>query len=430
MKRKGKVLSLMVIPFVAASLVGCGNSTSGNGNGTSGKATKQTLVVWTFFSQVKLLAQQFEKSHPNVDVEVKVFPGDQYETKLQTALQTGSNVPDVFDLERSYIGQFINTPYVANMSSMGANSLVKGMVPYVAALGEDKDGNVRAIADSSSPGGLMYRRAAAKKWLGTDDPDKISKMVNTWPKMIALGEKVYKESDGKVHLLDNTGSVSAIMEYNMEPWVSGTKLQIDPKWNNVLNTEREMKADNVEAELPGFSAGWGAALNDHSANGSAIMFGIPSWSTDSIDNTNNKAKGQYGVASAPVGYYEGGTYRAIYSKSPNQKLAYEFVKFDASQQWQTWNLKNTGNMPSDISVYKKEMNTYKLPEFGNQDLLKMYYNISMAIPARKPDEYSEEINSLFGNIVTQMLDQHKTNQWAFAQLKSQVKDEFPQLQVD
>lgn len=431
---KRNLLFLCALLLAAAvGLSGCSgsgsssNSQASQSNGNSKK--KQTLVVWTFFSQVKLLAKRFEKAHPNVTVKVKVFPGDQYKTKLQTALQTKTNIPDVFDLERGYISFFINTPYVANLSAMGADKLTKNMVPYVAALGKDNKGNIRAIADSSSPTGFWYHRAAAKKWLGTDDPQKVSQMVGSWDKVIKLAKKVKHESHGKVHLLDSAGSVFALEKYQTAPWVKNGKFQIDPKWNKVLNVMRTIRNDNLGAKLAGFSPGWGSALNNYSPNAKAIMFGLPSWASSSIDTKNNKAAGKFAVAKAPVGSYEGGTYRAIYSQSPNKKLAYEFVKFDASKKWQNYNLKHTGNMPSDTSVYKSNENSYSPPMFGNQKVLKMYYKISMNIPAKPAGKYREDINSTFGKIITDMLNNGKSNQWAYNQLKEKVKTQYPEVKV-
>ncbi|HEX6923482.1 MAG TPA: extracellular solute-binding protein [Bacillales bacterium] len=449
MKRK-LVLLLVLLLMVSAALAGCsgssggagtsegdGNSTNANSesaqdNGASsdtGKLKKQDLVVWTFFGQVETLAKRFEKEYPNVDVHVKVFPGDKYKTKLQTALQTRTNIPDVFDLERAYISYFINTPYVANLSEMGADKLVEDMVPYVAALGKDDEGNVRAVADSSSPTGFWYHRSGAKKWLGTDDPDKISDMISSWDKLIQLAEKVANKSNGKVHLIDSASSVFALEKYQMDFWVKDKKFQIDPKWDKVLNVMRKIREKELGAKLPGFSSGWGAAINNYSPDAPAIMYGLPSWATFVIDNENDKAAGKFGVAKPPVGSYVGGTYRAIYAKTPHKKAAYAFVKFDASEKWQNYNLKHTGNMPSLKSVYKENMDSYTPPLFGDQKVMKMYYDISMSIPAKKAGLYREDINGMFGSIVTEMLNKGESNQWAYQQLKSKVKEAYPEIEV-
>ncbi|MFB5189129.1 ABC transporter substrate-binding protein [Alicyclobacillus fastidiosus] len=431
MKIKNTMVCGMMATALVVGAVGCGQSQSTSGSNASGSdSSKQiTLTQWTYYAPAKLAAQAFEKEHPNIHINVKVFPGNDYETKLQTALSTGTDVPDIFDMDMGYIGQFINTPYLANLSSMGANQLVSGQIPYVAAGGKDSQGNVKAITDTSSPGGFWFRKAAAKKWLGTDDPNKVSQMVSSWPKIIQLGEKINKESGGKVHLLDTDGDVMAVEEYHMQHFVQNGKLVIDPGWTNVLDTMREIYQNNVEADLASFSPGWGSALNDHSQNGSAILFAAPSWAGFMINTKNNAANGQYGLAQAPEGYYEGGRYAAIYAKSPNEQAAYEFLKFLASDDWQKQNL-STGNMPANKSVYQKNMNTYTIPFYGDEKVLKPYYNISMNVPAQAPDAYNEDIISMFGKLATTMLSEKKSDQWVFDQLKQQVKQAYPEVQVN
>ncbi|MGV7801900.1 hypothetical protein PJN14_30455, partial [Mycobacterium kansasii] len=67
------------------------------------------------------------------------------------------------------------------------------------------DGKIRAVSDHSSPGGFWYLRETAQEYLGTDDPDEISGMVDSWDKIIQLGKQVYEASGGKVHLIANAG---------------------------------------------------------------------------------------------------------------------------------------------------------------------------------------------------------------------------------
>lgn len=415
--------------IVSFSTVGC-NPRQGNTNNTGAPKTTQkvNLVQWTYYGPAQLAATQFEKLHPNIHVTVKVFPGSDYETKLQAALSTNTQPPDIFDLDMGYIGKFINTPYVADLSKMGANALTKNMIPYVVAGGKMSNGDIGAVTDTSSPGGFWYNRKAAKKWLGTDDPVKVSNMVNSWSKISALGTRINKASGGKVHLLDFAGDVMAVEQYHMQNFVQNGKLVIDPKWSLALNQMRTLSKNGITAQLPTFGSGWGNALNDHSANPAAILFAVPSWAGFMLNSKT--ANGNYGIASAPQGYYEGGRYAAMYAQSPKKQAAYQFLQYLASDAWQTWNLKNTANMPSLKTVYQKNMNRYTYPWFGNQRILQMYYKISMDVPPQTQDEYNQDIISDMGGIASTMVAQNKTNQWAFQQLKAQVKAAYPNVQVD
>jgi multiple sugar transport system substrate-binding protein len=430
------LLLILTAILTMGLIVGCSNDSvngtkdQGNNEGAGTTKNEDTLsgkiTVWTFFSQVKDMAEQFMKKYPNVEVEVQVFPGDEYQTKLLTALQSGNNVPDIFDLERGYIGKFINSKYLADLSAMGGEDLVKDYVPYVQELGRDSKGTLRAISDHSSPGGLWYIKENAKKWLGTDDPEEISAMVDSWDKIIELGKKVYEESNGKVHLIDNYGSVNDVFAYNTEPWVKDGKLNIDPKWLEAYEIMEEIFTNKVDAKLPFMSAGWGNALND----GSVVFCLAPAWAQFMIDNDGGKAVNKYGVAKPPMGYYQGGTYRAIYEGSDNKELAYKFIEYIAGSEWQQWNLENNGNMPGLLTVYEDNLETFKSEVFGDQNILKPYYELVKSLPPVKADQYGEEILSKWRKISSEGIQNGQDIDEVLKRFKSEVKNTFPELEVE
>ncbi|MDR6882586.1 multiple sugar transport system substrate-binding protein [Bacillus sp. 3255] len=383
-----------------------------------------TLSLWTFFDGTKGIATAFEKKYPNVKVDVKVFPGDQYQIKLLSALQSGKDVPDVLDLERSYVGKFIESPFLMDLTSIGANDLVKGYIPYVSELGKSSDGKMKAISDQSSPGGFWYLKENAKKYLGTDDSAKISEMVNSYDKMIELGKKVAKDSDGKVHLIANSGDLFDIAGYNTQPFYLNGKLNIDPKWEQVYNSQKNIRANNVDAKLPFMSAGWGNALND----GSVVLTAMPAWATFMIGNKDNKAAGKYGVAKTPEGFYNGGTFRAIYSKTPNKEIAAEFIKFSAGSEWQSADLAARGNMPALQSVYESNSDKYTSPLTGDQKVLQPYYEMMKSMPVIKSDKYSDSILSLWRKVAGQGVTDNKSYADVVTAFQKEVKAAFPELQ--
>lgn len=435
------VAAVMILTLVLAACGGKNNNaaspspTAGNAASPTGSASpgasapaelKGNLVIWTFFDQVKEMAAKFHEKNPGVNVDVQMFPGDQYQTKLLAALQSGQNVPDIFDLERGYIGKFIDSKYLTDLSAMGGEDLVKDYIPYVQGLGRSSDGKVRAISDHSSPGGFWYIKENAKKYLGTDDPDQISAMVDSWDKIVDLGQKISKDSGGKVHLIQNAGDLFDIMAYNTEPWVKDGKLNIDPKWKDTYEIQKKIRAGDVDAKLPFMSGGWGNALND----GSVVLTSMPAWAGFMIDNKDDKAKGKFGVAKTPVGFYVGGTYRGIYDKSPNKELAYEFIKYISSPEWQEYNLGKTGNMPGNALVYEKNLDTFKSNFFGDQPILKAYFDTVKAMPALQADKYGEEILSKWRKTAGEGITNDKSYDDVVAAFKKEVKNTFPDVKVD
>ncbi|MBD2868788.1 ABC transporter substrate-binding protein [Paenibacillus arenilitoris] len=432
-----KWFSMMVaLVMVLTIAAGCGNNAGGNAGNEPAqtdtppadgpKELEGKLVVWTFFDQVKEMGAKFEEKHPGVKVEVNIFPGDQYQTKLLSAMQSGNNVPDVFDLERGYIGKFIDANFIADLSAMGIEEQLTDYIPYVRELGRAADGTIRAVSDHSSPGSFWYIRENAKKYLGTDDPDQISEMVGSWDKIIELGKKVYEQSGGKAYLMQNAGDVFDIAAYNTEPWVKDGKLNIDPKWKTYYETQQQIRANNVDAKLGFMSAGWGNALND----GTAVLSAMPAWATFMIDNKDDKAVGKFGVAKSPEGFYTGGTYRGIYEKSPNKELAYEFIKYIASPEWQEYNLGKTGNMPASGKVYQDNMDTFKVNLLGDQNPMKIYYELVNEMPGIAPDKYGEEVLSKWRKVAGQGITDNTSYDDVVASFKKEVKNAFPDIQVD
>ncbi|PAE42879.1 ABC transporter substrate-binding protein [Bacillus sp. 7884-1] len=420
---------LLASVLVLALFAGCSNSENTNASddkkGDSNKVEGK-LTIWTFFGQVEDMAKEFEKKYPDAEVEVKIFPGDQYQTKLLNVLQSGKGVPDIFDLEKAYIDKFINSKYAANLTDMGAEDLVKDYVPYVQALGRDSKGDVRAISDHSSPGGFWYIKENAKKYLGTDNPDEISVMVDSWDKIIELGKKVNKDSNGQVHLISHYGDVYNVEGNYAKPWVKDGKLTIDDSWKENYEIQKEIFNNDVDAKLEFFSAGWGNAIND----GSVVLNAMPAWAGFMVDNKNDAAKDKFGVAKTPKGFYMGGTYRSIYEKSENKELAYKFIEFIAGEEWQQHNLEATGNMPGLLTVYEKNLETFKTPMFGEQNILKPYYEMVKEIPGTKSDKYGEEVLSKWRKVAGQGIKDNADIDEVIKNFKKEVQNSFPELKVD
>ncbi|WJH34704.1 ABC transporter substrate-binding protein [Paenibacillus sp. CC-CFT747] len=402
------------------------NQPAATNNTNPAKKWEGKLTIWTFAGQVEDMKNKFMEKYPGVTVDLKIFPGDQYQMKLLAAMQTGQDAPDIFDLERGYIGKFIDAPFAADLSAMGAEELVKDYVPYVQAMGRDKSGKLKGISDHSSPGGFWYIKENAKKYLGTDDPAKISEMVNSWDKVLELGKKVSAESGGKVKLISHYSDIFGIEYYNMQPFVKDGALVIDPKWKDTYENQKKIREADVDAKLGFLSAGWTTALND----GGVVLVAMPAWAGNNVDNKDNKANDKYGVAKTPKGWYKGGTYRSIYEKSKNKELAYEFIKFIASSEWQSYNLEKTGNMPSSLKVYDENLTKTKSPFFGSQNILQPYYEMMKTIPAIQPDKYGEDVFSKFKKAANDGIANKETFEQVTANFKKEVKNAYPELKVE
>ena len=86
-------------------------------------------------------------------------------------------------------------------------------------MSRDGEGNVKGLSWQSTPGGFWYKKALAKEYLGTDDPQELYEMLSSWDKIVETGKQVYEKSGGKIALLDDVESVLQLYaSYKGQAW--------------------------------------------------------------------------------------------------------------------------------------------------------------------------------------------------------------------
>lgn len=99
---KKKLLSILLCTSMIASLaVGCGSNSKEEVSEGTDKSEKTKLTFWChenepWIKSYNVMAEKFEKEHPEYDVEVQSYPFKVYTEKIQTALTSkGEECPDI-----------------------------------------------------------------------------------------------------------------------------------------------------------------------------------------------------------------------------------------------------------------------------------------------------------------------------------------------
>ncbi|MEK3708325.1 extracellular solute-binding protein [Paenibacillus sp. FSL R7-0198] len=413
------------IVFVCAAMLLAGCQFS-----PSNQTKQQEITVWSFTDEAGYAIEKFEQKYPDIKVNFVNIPGNFYITKLKSALQTTSKAPDVFMIENANIRELIDVPYLENLSASpyNANELIQEQYAFVQANEQDSEGNVRAIGYQGTPGGIYYRRDLAKKYLGTDDPEKVGSQIDTWEKIFEIGEKVQQLSGNKVHALANWNAISN--SYDGIPWVKDGKLVIDPTYLEVLDLVREARERNVLAEYEDGSAGYAASMQ----KGEVMFYPGATWALQYTFKANAPdTEGMWGLAQGPSAFSAGGTYIAMYSKSDKKDLAWKFIEFyNFNHDFLSELAKEQDYFTSNMVVNDELASSLSSSYLGGQKHFEFFSEAAKRVPVYERTKYDATINNDIYKIVLQLYlnKDIQTKEEVVKRIKRDVTLRFPELEVD
>lgn len=375
---------------------------------------------WTYFDQTPYYVEAFQKENPNVKINLEIFGGEEYETKLMSAIQSGQNIPDLFDMDEASVGKFVDSPALSDLSTVVDSQTLNSIYPWALSLGKSKEGVLKGMPDNVSPVAFWYLRDAMTENLGTDDDKEISNMLNSRDAVIEKSKEVLENSNGEVYLLANVTEVVKIEAPQLPAFVNDGVFSIDSSYGDLLDYMRTLNDEGLVANLSSWSGEWAAAWND----GQVLVRIMPSWDffTDWDKNSGN-----VGVAAPYASAFEGGTYRAIYSGSEEQELVAEFLKFISSEEFQIANLNDNNQIPANMTISEK-LPDFSSEKFGGQNVLATYTDIVNNIPDVRTDKYYRKVLLVFQSNATQGIKNGLTNDEIFEAFKKEVKDLYPELQ--
>ena len=381
------------------------------------------ITYWSFTDYANNLVKEFNEVYPNVTIDLQVFGGDEYKTKILTALQSQDGVPDLFDLEEGYIYEFLDSDLIADLSYMNIDELTKDYYEFQRASMKDSNGNFKSLLFQSSPVAFWYLRDACEEWLGTSDPDEISVMLTDWDTIIAKGEEINEKSNGEVYLWPGMGEMVKVNAFSYDPLVRDGKLEITDDWMSLIDNMRKMYDSKANAELGAWSSEWAAAWNE----GKLLFRVMPSWDFFTDWETN---KGNVGVAAPFDASYEGGTGVCVYNNSDKKDLAALFLTYIASDDFQKVNMENYNQIPASKPVCDELAENFAAEDFGGQNLLATYSVICDKIAGITTAKYTRHTQNLFSKVESNGIKEGQDNDTIIENFKKELKDQYPEVIMD
>lgn len=389
-----------------------------------------TLEVWGWTTDPEYQIEAFEKAYPNVTVNYTMI-GTDYDTKMQTIVDNRTEGPDVFYADVKTVKNYIESDAWETLTDDPYNIDVSDSEDYTVKLGSDSDGNVKALSYQATPGGFWYKRDLAKKYLGTDDPDEISEMLSTTEGMLDVAEKLKEGSNGETHMFASYKDLWQFANYGMRSvaWVDGNKFQMDDYIPEFFDLAKTVRDNGYDAKIDTWSEAWYASCADDSVFG----YAEPTWGLQYVIQTGAPdSEGNWGLASMPAAYFNGGSYLGIYQESQNKELAAEYVKFVCTNKdFLAQYAKDKGDYTSLKSVNKEIADGgYEEPWCAGQNTFKFFSDQMDKINTDIVTKYDDTIGNLMLNNVDLYLNGQLDKDAAIAQFKDDVASNYRRLDVE
>lgn len=357
-------ISAVVAGAMVLALAACG---SGSSPGAAGDAAGQwkgkTLKVWimegtnpdatVFFK--KISTDFTTKTGAKLDVQFQPWAGahDKFATSI-----AGGTVPDVAEVGTTWTTEFADTGALVDVTDKVAKAglkddLVKGLTES-----GTLDGKLYGMPWYAGVRSIVYNKALFKA-------AGITTMPTDWKGLLAAVEAL-KASNAKVIPFPIAGD----SQYGAMPFIWGAGGDIatlnGKTWVSTINSPKAVEGLKFYTGLAldhgsstAAASTWNeAALLKAFAQGNVGMMISGNWTMGKIAKEAPAMATNIGAFPIPsretgvAGSFLGGSHLGIFKGSPNQDLAWEFVKMmttgDAAAGWS----KETGFFPGQVSALK------------------------------------------------------------------------------
>ena len=339
-------------------------------NGKTPEEVTGNILFWSWDPNFFEMVEKMNTIYPNVTFDfVTVASADDYMQKLQAALTSGSDVPDILAMEINNLGRFYDMGICDDLEAHEIDPNL--LVPYLEEMGRDNNGTFIGIPNTAAPGGLYYRRDIAKEYLGTDDPDEITAMVKDWDSFIETGKKIKEASGGKVSMIPGIDTlVQPLVNQTGLRWRDGNKLTVQENFTDVIALMQKIKDADIDAGLDVWTPAWNASF----AQGNVFCCPGSCWFQSYVIEPNDpEGAGNWGVAEVPGGYYNwGGIWWGMYNQSENKDAVAAWMKYELTVEGAQNKYDLIHFYPGVKAVYEDDYLNKPNEFYGGQNVTELY----------------------------------------------------------
>ncbi|WP_329621353.1 sugar ABC transporter substrate-binding protein [Streptomyces sp. NBC_01255] len=348
MHRAARTLTAAIALATAFGITACGSS---SGGGVAADE-KQTLTVWAMGAEGEKLgdvAKEYQKTHPNVTVQVTPVGWDVAHQKLVSAAAAGT-LPDVAQMGGSYMGEFAELGVLEPVDTQtfrkadffpagweqgeidgtayGVPWYVDTRVLYYRTDLAKQAGVTKAPATWTDlqAAATGYQKKAGTKWGLYVQGNGLDTVQSFYPFLYSAGGEIV-DKDGKA-VLDSPASVRALKEYGSYFDKGLTKKSVQPGYD---------------------------VLKDFNTGDVPMFFSGP-WIMSILKEQYPQLDGKWAVGPVPSDKTSvsmaGGSSLVISKDSEHKASAKEFIRYLTDAKGQADWYERTSDLPANTAAWK------------------------------------------------------------------------------
>jgi cellobiose transport system substrate-binding protein len=355
------------------------------------------------------LYKQFEASHPGIDIKEDIQSYPDHHSNLAKHLATGIGADDIEAIEVGFIAQFKAQPRLfQDLRHYGAGSLKKQWLTWKWQQSIAPNGAQIGLGTDVGSLAICYRRDVFKKAGLPTSRAAVSKLWPTWQAFVNVGKRFQKHHPKGVSFFDSGSNVFNAMIGQLNPAyynrtgkvIVGSNPKVKAAWGLTMKAIQARES----AGLAAFSNDWNTGYK----KGTFATVTCPAWMMGYIQGQAPKTKGKWDIAAVPGGGGNwGGSFLSIPKQSQHATEAYQLIKFLTSPKSEAFIFKQTGNLPSEPSLYNTPaIKNFRNPFFNNAPVGKIFTDSAKKLKPQTTGPHQGDIQTAVTNAI-QRVEQHK-----------------------
>ena len=352
-----------------------------------------TLTVYTWTNTFTNLLNEYT----DVDFEVELIDINTYSTRLDQALASGEDAPDLFVCEGNIASRYIHSDNTLPLNDLGISYDEMGeMYEYSLQFAADDDNIIKAMTWELCPGAVIYNRDVAEDVLGVSEPEDVAPYFESWDAFGETATLVYDESEGDVRVVSGYDDLwRAYSGGRTSSWVVNSNLNVDPVWTDFFDLALGLYEGDLTFDTTQLDSDWLANMN----NDKVLSYWGPLWLVNMIKIQD--PYGHWGVVMPPEEFSWGENWMMASTSCDMKASVAQIMRDLALDEDNLIDMAGDGKFVNNMSVMADIIDSedYQMSYLNDQNPYGIFNDVAMEIDATDVTRYEQSFNDEFLNIV-------------------------------